>query len=460
MQADNSTTRRYGGTGLGLTICKRLVNEMGGDIGVTSTPEKGSAFWFTVQMGLVQPAGEDHSAEPGPGALEGMPVLVVDDNNTNRRILEEQLKVLGVTVTSTADAGQALERLQAAPPSDPYRLVLLDWHMPGQDGLTLARVIHTDPRFKDLPIVLLASVGDDDSTEIAAAGVRQVLVKPVRQAQLLTTVRTLLAAEPSVEKESDPRATMALPAETRRHEGFAPRVLVVEDTAVNQLVARRMLERAGCRVDLAANGLEALSAYESLPYDLVLMDVHMPEMDGLEAAAEIRRREHGTGRHTPIVALTASATQGDRETSLAAGMDDYLTKPVRPMDLEAILERWLSRPTDDTPVLKGPVDEWLSEVYLEEEPQLLESLRHAVEAQDGKRILFAAHKLKGSADAIGAAQLSGLCGRLEELARAGSSMAPESALVAKIDSASAAVRATLLNVAVHNSTLHAGNVPA
>ncbi len=315
--------------------------------------------------------------------------------------------------------------------------------MPGLDGLTLARAIHTDPRFKDLPIVLLASVGDDGSAEIAAAGVRQVLVKPVRQAQLLSTVRTLLATEPTVAEEPNQRAAVATPVDNRRQEGFMPRVLVVEDTAVNQLVARRMLERAGCRVDLAANGLEALSAYASLPYDLVLMDVHMPEMDGLEAAAEIRRREQDSGRHTPIVALTASATQGDRETSLSAGMDDYLTKPVRPADLEAILERWLSRPTDTTSVLEGPVDEWLAEVYLEEEPQLLDSLRHAVEAKDSKRIVFAAHKLKGSAAAIGASQLSGLCGRLEELARAGSPTTQEATLLSQIERASANVRARL-----------------
>jgi CheY-like chemotaxis protein len=269
-------------------------------------------------------------------------VLVVDDNETNRTILREQLVPAGLRVTSVGEGPSALDALrEAARAGEPFAVAILDRHMPGMDGLTLATTIRADPALADTPMVLLTSVGEVDRRDVQAAGFQHVLNKPVRQSQLLAMLSTLLGLPLSGASRA---LTPPEPAEARPTESPAPasgpRILVAEDTTVNQLVARRMLERLGCHVDVVSSGVEALDALSSIPYALVLMDVQMPEMDGFEATAQIRQREALTGQHTPIVAMTANAMKGDRERALAAGMDDYLSKPIRMAELDAIVRKW------------------------------------------------------------------------------------------------------------------------
>jgi CheY-like chemotaxis protein len=233
----------------------------------------------------------------------------------------------------------------------PFAAAILDRRMPGMDGLSLARAIRADTSLGRTPVVLLTSVGEADQVDVAAAGIQHVLNKPVRQSQLLNTLASALGEQLtgsiSIPSSSDEQKGLS-PAAQGAPNG--PRILVAEDTVVNQIVARRMLERLGFRVDVASNGREVLVALERIPYAAVLMDVRMPEMDGLEATAEIRRRELKTGGHTPIIAMTASAMDADRRESLAAGMDDYLAKPVRLGDLERVLRRWVHASDANEPI--------------------------------------------------------------------------------------------------------------
>ena len=331
-QVDGSMTRRYGGTGLGLAISKRLVALMGGSIGVESEEGHGSIFWFTVRL-----ARAARAAQPAPAELRGVRVLVVDDNETNRTILEQQLGGWGMRHATAERGEQALALLRAAAHAgDPYRLVICDMQMPGMDGAALAQAIRADASLDDAILVLLSSLGHlagarDDQRLFAVR-----LTKPIREAQLVESLVTALAA--SRPKRQPPAAR----GKARRTPGRR-RILLVEDDADNRLTALHLLKAAGLTADVATNGREALAALAATAYDLVLMDVQMPELDGLEAAAAIRARE-GTARHTPIIAMTAAALAGDRERCLAAGMDDYIAKPIQMAPLHLLLAKWLGPP--------------------------------------------------------------------------------------------------------------------
>ncbi|MBI4604178.1 MAG: response regulator, partial [Planctomycetes bacterium] len=347
-QADASTTRKFGGTGLGLAISKQLAELMGGSLGVRSEPDHGSTFWFTLPLPIDLNAS--FRAAPAPSvSLEGARVCVVDDQELNRRVLQEQLLGWKMRVDLFESGEKALEGLSRAKAGgDPYRVALLDFMLPGMDGETLARKILADPELKDTLLVMLTSVGlRGDAAIMRQAGLSAYLVKPVRQAHLSETLAQLLGKQGSgrLPHLITARSIIEARAERKSQQAeakarFDARVLVAEDNVVNQKVAVRMLEKLGCRVDVAANGKAAVEMAGSQPYDLVLMDCQMPEMDGYEATAEIRRLQEGAPRRLPIVAMTANAMQGEREKCLAAGMDDHIAKPVKLEILRAALKRW------------------------------------------------------------------------------------------------------------------------
>ncbi len=341
-QADSSTTRKYGGTGLGLAIASRLVDAMGGSIGVTSQLGAGSQFWFTVRVGReLDQAEEPDVAHP----FTGLRVLVVDDNDTNRRILERQLRGWGAQVACTAGGMEALTALAGSErDATRFSIAIVDMQMPGMDGIEVAAAIRGRPESAALPLVLATSLGTATGGDATAAGFAAVLTKPIRAARLRQCLSRVIGG-------ADPSAKEAPTTDTPTHRPNTPPrglVLVVEDNTVNQRVAVRMLEKLGYRADVAGNGLEALEALERIEYDLVLMDVYMPEMDGFEATAAIRAREGGR-RHLPIVAMTANAAKEDRESCLTAGMDGYLTKPVKPEQLHAALAQYLDQSRAPTP---------------------------------------------------------------------------------------------------------------
>jgi len=345
-QVDGSMTRKFGGTGLGLAISKQLVNLMGGEVGVTSQLGKGSTFWFTLPV----PLDAQPHAEPVPVAdLRGLRVLTVDDNEVNRRVLREQTTGWEMRNDTYAGAKQALQALrEALAAGDPYQVVLLDYQMPEMNGATLAAAIKADQLFKDTIVIMLTSVRHMQGTGIDAC-----LVKPVRQSQLQNTLATAWSKKLQSGFATRTNALHDIPAlkskVAGRFAGAPMRVLVAEDNAVNQKVAVLMLERVGLRPDVAGNGSEAVEMCTMLPYDLIFMDCQMPEMDGYTATAEIRRRQ-GPGGRVAIVAMTAEAMEGCRERCLAAGMDDYITKPVRLDEMIDALNKWV--PTG-IPAAKG-----------------------------------------------------------------------------------------------------------
>jgi two-component system, sensor histidine kinase and response regulator len=345
-QADSSTTRRYGGTGLGLAISKQLVDLMEGEIGVESALGQGTTFWFTL------PLEKQALASPAPVpstdiVLKGLRVLIVDDNATNRKILAHQLTYWEMHYDEAESGFQALERLQTA--KLPYNLVVLDLMMPDMDGVQLTHLIKADPALSEIPLVLLASFRERGDLEIVKeAGIATYLTKPVRQSQLFN------ALVQSLGHTSAPVSYAALPLSPPPADVFPKKpakslsqslILVAEDNVINQRVAVRQLDKLGYRSDVVANGLEVLEALAHTPYALVLMDCHMPEMDGFEATAAIRKWE-GADRHTIIVAMTASAMHGERENCLQAGMDDFIAKPVKLEELTTVLKRWIPEPTE------------------------------------------------------------------------------------------------------------------
>ena len=334
-QADGSTTRRYGGTGLGLTICRQLVELMGGAIGLASEPGKGSTFWLELTLEKAPATTE----LPPPATLRGLRVLVVDDNSTNRFILRRQLQSWGAQPGEARSGAEALEVLHRAADSEPFQLVLLDLHMPDMDGEATARAIKLDLRFAELPLVLLSSSRTHESAVgLRARGFAAALVKPVRRSNLLKALLDVLG-----ERQNDRPAGDGIDASHASGTDLGLFVLVAEDNIVNQKVAKRMLERWGCRVDVVGDGRQALEAVARVAYDLVLMDVQMPEMDGFGATAAIRRRESRTGRRTPIIAMTAHVMDGDRDRCIEAGMDDFVAKPITAQALLQAVSRWGTR---------------------------------------------------------------------------------------------------------------------
>jgi signal transduction histidine kinase/CheY-like chemotaxis protein len=334
-QADGSTTRKYGGTGLGLAISAQLVEHMGGRIEMESELGKGARFFFRVNFR----SAESSVAAPAKyKTLSGLRVLVVDDNSTNRQIVERQIANWGISIASAANGSEALAVLRGAEP--PFDIAILDLAMPGMDGLMLAQLIKTDPTIANTRLLMMSSIGSrgDAGASAAYAPIEAWLTKPVRRsllydslAQLMTTDLALVRQSDNADQSKDP-----LPEMRQRF-----RILVAEDNLINQSVAKHQLRKLGYLFDVVGSGAEALEALTAKPYPLVLMDWMMPEMDGFEATAELRRREANSGRHTIVVAMSANAMEGDREKCLAAGMDDYIGKPVQIGGLMTLLDRWL-----------------------------------------------------------------------------------------------------------------------
>ncbi len=428
-QADGSTTRLYGGTGLGLAISSQLAEMMGGRLQVESEMGRGSTFRFTARFPL---ATEVDSSDRASVELEGLRVLVVDDNATNRRILREMLGNWRMSA-HTADSGRtALMLLEtAAREGERFPLVILDAHMPDMDGFATAERIRSDPSISSATVMMLTSASHQgDLARCRKLGIGAYVTKPLRHSELLDAVMIALGRAVAAPDEV-PAPSVALDA------GRGLRVLLAEDNPVNQKLALGILAKRGHSVRVAQNGREAVEAVEQEPFDLVLMDVHMPEMGGFEATGLIRERERIHGGHLPIVAVTARAMTGDREHCLEAGMDDYLTKPVKVKDLLEIIDRLVveqSAPEEagdpaesafEDRVLHDRFDgnlDLLREVagsFLESTPPLLSEMREAVAAGDPGSVSRIAHRLRGSLANFGAEEAVEAAFRLEKMGAEG-----------------------------------------
>jgi PAS domain S-box-containing protein len=440
-QADASTTRRYGGTGLGLAISKQLADMMDGELGVLSEEGAGSEFWFTVRLG--KQAERQRPVAP-PADIQGAHVLVVDDSATNREIVLAQFAAWGLRAEAAPDGPTALQALcHARDAGDAFRAAILDMQMPGMDGAALARAIKSDETLKDTRLILLTSLGQrGDARKMEDAGFDAYLTKPARQSELFECLCVVVGdrKEPHRGRHIVTRHTVR---ELRR--GGA-RILLAEDNITNQQVALGILRKMGLRADAVANGAEALKALEAVPYDLVLMDVQMPEMDGIEATRAIRDPRTAVLHHDiPIIAMTAHVMKGDRECCLDAGMNDYIAKPVNPQSLAEALDRWLPRETalslaagkvssasgmaeaaifDRAGMMSRLLDDEelmrvVAESFREDIPRQIGALRGFLASGDAAGAERQAHTIKGAAANVGGNALSAVAFEMEKAAKSG-----------------------------------------
>jgi two-component system, sensor histidine kinase and response regulator len=441
-QADGSTTRKYGGTGLGLTISARLVELMGGRIALESCVGEGSTFSFTARFGI----GDEppQSAAVSLQAMRGQPILVVDDNATNRRILRETLAGWGLEPSTVEDARTALIQLRrAAASGHPYRAIVLDAMMPEMDGFALAARVVTDQVLAGVPMIMLSSANQQrDAARCRELGVATYLIKPVKQADLLRAISAVLGASTAADGPPRDRTSRILADNlpTTRL-----KVLVAEDMMPNQRLAVGLLKRLGHEAVVVGDGQRALEALEAADFDLVLMDVQMPILDGLAATALIRERERLTGEHVPIIATTACAMKGDRECCLAAGCDDYVSKPIRGRELASAIARCLAgqvavlasptkdalpkpgerQPAFNTAAALKEIDgdyallREMATAFLEDSPRLIAAVTEAATTGDSERLRRAAHALKGSVANFGPSTILDAAQDLEALGRRG-----------------------------------------
>ncbi len=439
MQADSATTRHYGGTGLGLAIARQLIELMGGRMGVESEPSRGSTFWCEFSLPKFSAELPAAPAAIPPGAT----ALVVDDNATSRQVIAAQLAHMGISTETAADAAGALAHLQACKwAGQPLPVVLLDRRMPGEDGLALAKKIRTDATLGDAKLVMLTSASHlSEAKHLRALDIDTFLVKPVRRVQLQQTLGHLLAVRPAG------GAAAGAGARPPAKRVSALRALVVEDNFVNQKVAQRQLEKLGHKVEVANNGARALEMLALQKYDMVIMDCQMPVLDGYEATRQIRAGQvPNLDRRVPIIALTAYAMESDRQKCLAAGMDEFVSKPIRYEELKAALERVLAAPVRAAPSPAGappsakPVvldlaqfdhlkdlqdDEHpaflanLIDLFLKETPKRFRDLAASLAAGDARAARQLAHTVKGACDNFGGRALQALCLEIEECARGG-----------------------------------------